>query len=523
MRQFLKKKIINLFRARFLSLQGAYALAMIIVINGNLAPLTINPGQSAAQWSPQQQIPGVNQSTNTPILVTGRDQMVHSFASQIYYDNTGKTRSGIFYSQWSIQRGWTKTYDIFLASGKSTILVSDVKLDKYDILHLIYTSGDSTQAGIFYSKVPADKAYDATAWSDPILVGDLAMINAGASLGIDLNGYFFLLYTGFRNGPGVYATTSKDNGENWTRPTPIYLVNNSLLIPFGVQISIGSSGKINAVWNVSTSGGQGRSVFYSQLLPGAAYWSFPQELASTPTGLGTSSPNIIELANDELFVVYYAPPKIVMRHSTDGGITWDSPNTIFARHVGVNGTLALVTDGNKVLHLFFGQRISGNPDIHGMWHSTWSGNNWTEPDPVISGPRVMNGAASFDPFNARAVVIQGNIILVAWRTDPGNGAENENGVWYSYLTTNAAVIPDPEKLNTPTTVPIAIIPPVNSPKLTPLQTVSPKPTTEPVSIGNTGANSSNNTVFALFISVIPVAMLIVFVSVRNFSGARRNN
>jgi hypothetical protein len=129
-----------------------------------------------------------------------------------------------------------------------------------------------------------------------------------------------------------------------------------------------------------------------------------------------------------------------MQRSGDDGITWDAPSIIFPRHVGVNGEMSLVVDSNNELHLFFGQRITGSPDIHGMWHSMLTNNRWTEPEAIVKGPRVRDlvDRKGFDPNYARAVVSQGNVILVTWMTDPAAGF---NGVWYSYKRINAPELP----------------------------------------------------------------------------------
>jgi hypothetical protein len=154
----------------------------------------------------------------------------------------------------------------------------------------------------------------------------------------------------------------------------------------------------------------------------------------------SQTPAIIEY-KDSLIALFNLPPKIMMRRSTDGGKTWDGPAVLFPRHVGVNGSISPVIDGNDELHLFFGQRISGNPDIHGMWHSILKGNRWTEPNAVVKGPRVwdLEGLTSFDPYEARAVVSQGNVILVTWITDLG--ARKPNGVFYSYSVLDAPESP----------------------------------------------------------------------------------
>jgi len=114
---------------------------------------------------------------------------------------------------------------------------------------------------------------------------------------------------------------------------------------------------------------------------------------------------------------------------------------LFARHVGVNGSISSVVDGNNELHLFFGQRISGSPDIHGMWQSIYKNDRWTEPTAIVKGPRVwdLEGLTSFDPYEAHAVASQGDVILVTWITDPGE--RKNNGVFYSFATLNATESP----------------------------------------------------------------------------------
>jgi hypothetical protein len=183
--------------------------------------------------------------------------------------------------------------------------------------------------------------------------------------------------------------------------------------------------------------------------------------------LGSQTPAIIEY-RDSLIALFNLPPKIMMRRSTDGGKTWDGSAILFPRHVGVNGSISPVMDGNDELHLFFGQRISGSPDIHGMWHSILNGNRWTEPNAVVKGPRIwdLEGPTSFDPYEARAVVSQGNVILVTWITDLGE--RKPNGVFYSYSVLDApespvialptAAVPGAVEASGTTAVPAAPVP-----------------------------------------------------------------
>ena len=101
----------------------------------------------------------------------------------------------------------------------------------------------------------------------------------------------------------------------------------------------------------------------------------------------------------------------------------------FARHVGVNGSIAYVVDGNDELHLFFGQRILSSPDIHGMWHSIYKNDRWTEPTAIVKGPRVR------DWKGLRVLILMRHMLLLVRGNDPagmdhGSGERKDNGVLF---------------------------------------------------------------------------------------------
>jgi hypothetical protein len=161
-------------------------------------------------------------------------------------------------------------------------------------------------------------------------------------------------------------------------------------------------------------------------------WSQPMPLDKL-VGLGIAIPTVIEHQGTVLILYNnglegQVPPVQWMLRSDDGGKTWSQPIRPFPTHIGRNGTISLVVDGADTLHVFFGQRTSGGegePVIHGMWHSVWN-NGWGPLQPVVSAPQ----SESFDPYDARAIVSQGNVILVTWRTDPGR-----KDVWPFYSST----------------------------------------------------------------------------------------
>jgi hypothetical protein len=174
----------------------------------------------------------------------------------------------------------------------------------------------------------------------------------------------------------------------------------------------------------------------------------------------------------------------------------------------------MVIDSNNELHLFWGQRISGNPDIHGMWHSRLINQRWTEPDAVVKGPLIRDpeGNGGFDPYHAQAVVSQGNVVLVAWRTDPAAGP---NGVWYSFEKLDAPELPISAFISTDS-VPTPDI------SLTPDVTENP-PVVE--STKNAIFDSGNsfmqndgsiNPSFLLLISAVPIFFLLLVIIIKKY-------
>jgi hypothetical protein len=202
----------------------------------------------------------------------------------------------------------------------------------------------------------------------------------------------------------------------------------------------GQSGWLHAVWSVNDISNHGQAIYYAKFNFGGRDWSEPLQLAETLGGIGTQAPRVIE-HNDSLIVMYYEATggKQNLIRSMDVGQTWTDPIAPFP-HVGLNGPGDFVVDANDDLHYFWAQRITGSPDIHGIWHSVWQGNRWSEPEAVVSGPTVADqtGDKAFDPYDVQAVVSQGNILLVTWRSDPGLKG---NGVWYSFFETNAPELP----------------------------------------------------------------------------------
>ena len=451
---------------------------VILLISLNQTLWKPAPTQQETNWSIPQTIPGYDPETWTPFLVADQNRTVHAFTDQWVTASDGSSKRVILYNQWTYENGWTTPVDILLSPVKEA-RVTAVHLDENGTFHIVFFGGDNTGADMYYSQAPAQYAAEANAWSTPEIIGENAGDPAVSSIFEDDNGKLYVLYNGRQQGIGLYLVSSNDGGSNWSNPSPIFYANSDEPNISQLKVVKGRAGWFHAIWAVYSKDGQGRGIYYSRSQNGDQ-WSEPQLLAESQEGLGTQTPTIIQYG-ETLISIFNLPPKIYMRRSIDDGLTWSDPSILFPRHVGVNGSISTVIDGNDTLHMFFGQRISGNPDIHGMWHSIWMDDHWTEPEAVIRGPKVhdLEGSTSFDPYEANAVVSQGNDILVTWISDPGLKG---NGVWYSYRILDA-----PE-------APLNAIPTVVPQNATPLPT-SQLPIPSPQATETTVVTTTQNPLF----------------------------
>jgi hypothetical protein len=459
--------------------------------------------QQPSRWSPQERIPGYADGTQPPYLIADRNRTVHAFTSQ-QVDEDSSAQVVIIYNQWTLEKGWTTPIDILL-SPLGQARIQGVYLDQAGMIHLIFFGGNDQAANIYYSRAPITDAGQASAWSKPELVGKEAVTPANAALAGDSKGNLVVIYSGNQNGNGIYAVYSADGGDTWSDSESIFSTYSDELWPFDFRLYMGQSGKLYAVWNVVNKLGHGESGQYAKLDIEHRQWSDPIEFAAG-VWLGVLNPNVIEYDGDIIIVYYNGDANANWwRRSNDGGQTWTAPVRAAPRHIGTNGIPSLVVDSNNGLYMLFGQRI--NDLNHGMWHSVWQGNSWSEAEAIISGPRRVGrypgDADAFDPNSTSAVISQGNILLVTWATDPG---AVQNGVWYSFKT-----------LDTPELPAVALPTQVVRSIATPNQTTTPSwptPTTAPVKpiLSNFQSSDSsvyiNNPATPLVISFVSVAVLI---------------
>ena len=276
-----------------------------------------------------------------------------------------------------------------------------------------------------------------------------------------------MIYTGNMDGSGVYSAYSIDSGLTWSEPAQVFLTRNPGLVPFSLRIYPGRNGQVHAVWNVVTTLGVDVSLHYARFDLETLQWTKPVVLNERTDFrelvFGPSYPSLVD--NGSQVVVMYnngnpfqnrpvdpGRPVQMVSISKDNGDTWEPPAVPFIKHLGRSGEHVIVLDSNHVVHALFIQRIQyvedeQNKILGGIWHSEYRDALWSDPDRFTT---------TYAPHDVRAVISQGNVLLVVWRQDPG--AKLLHGVWYSYIILNSPELPI-----------------VFSPTLLPVSTVTPAP------------------------------------------------
>jgi hypothetical protein len=431
------------------SIVVAIALAVparVETVFGQDAPVVIPP-VTGRGWAPVVPIPRYDPDALPPVLIADQDRTVHALVTLPLSDDPedpGSKELGIFYHRWTQQDGWTTPNDIMLTPVKLQARVKSAFLDNSGTIHMVFYGGDEQEAYTYYTWASAIDAASAQAWAPPVAIGPNAIAPEIAAIAGDGDDHLVVMYAGnLGEGNSLYLTYSDDAGATWSEPQLFFSTYELVAKPFDFAMHFGESGRVHAVWNVTDERGQNVMGYYAVMDSfETRQWSEPLELDKN-VGLGIAIPQVTEY-NGAVMIMYNngvegeVPPVMWFRMSRDGGKTFTEPMRPFTTHIGRNGVISFAEDSADTLHVFFGQRIpgglGGNIDQHGMWHSTWDGTNWRPLEPVESG----SISGTFDPYDAKGVIVQGNQVLLTWRTDPGRDVSS---TWYSYTVLDTPELP----------------------------------------------------------------------------------
>ncbi|MBP1684178.1 MAG: hypothetical protein H6Q33_321 [Deltaproteobacteria bacterium] len=386
--------------------------------------------QFEPRWSPPRPIPGYAVDIKPPYLVADQNRTIHAFSSQRV-----EASLFVFYNQWTLARGWTPPVKILSSPQKDKATVLGAFLDPDGMIHLIFFGGHEQEAQIYYARARVANADKARAWTRPRMIGGFAGKLSSGSLTGDRKGNLLVLYSGYRDGNGLYEVHSTDRGDSWSEPKPAFLTGSMDLWVYGIQATLDDAGRLHVVWDVPNRAGRAEAAYYARLEADYEHWSVPVVLATIAECLYKANWASILPLNKELLAMYNcgAPPHRSMRRSPDRGTTWTSPVVAFRHLIGENGAPVFLVDNRAGAHVVFSNRSSDSTS-HGVYHSEWNGDRWSDPVPIVAGPPGPH----FNPGEATGVVSQGNLLFVTWAQDPGLSG---NPVSYSYATLSVPELP----------------------------------------------------------------------------------
>lgn len=190
--------------------------------------------------------------------------------------------------------------------------------------------------------------------------------------------------------------------------------------------------------------------------------------------------------------------------SADQGQTWTEPEPIpgmFTNNFAdASDYFAYATDSSGITHLIASGRALPRQQTPGLYHLTWDGNNWSEPQELYNEGSV--------PEFPSVTLANGNQLYVAFATrdqSPVSGnVLSSYRVWYTTALTNA---PAATRVPLPTFTPT----PTSTATPEPTSTATPRPSPTPLPLDEQMANpaSNSNSIRSILIVIVPVAVILI--------------
>lgn len=417
-------------------------LLCLVILFGRQFNYTFEPAKAQSgmgSWSVAKQIPNYDPVGRAPVMAADQQGQIHAFNDQ----RVGVTRDMvIYYRTWNLEQGWTTPVDIIYRGRLLNSIAQDALVDEWGTLHLLFFEGDPNAGTLQHASAPASEARQARSWSRPGLVVEGAGPISSAVLLSLRRDNLTVLFSGQVEGYGLYMVHSDDQGVTWSEPETIYLTGGEKQWVAAIRADVDESGRLHVVWGVVNDDGTGDAVYYARFIPETDRWDQLTTLATREgSDYSTTWPDVIVDEDGRIIVVYMDsfPATKFFRVSKDGGETWSVPVRPFP-HEGEYEHPVLLKDSNNVVHMVLGNRTPGNLatgalSIHGMWHSIWQNERWSDLRPIVTGPKTIY----FDPSAPKGVISMGNTILASWWHDTSN--EYRSGAWYSYVILDAPELP----------------------------------------------------------------------------------
>lgn len=255
-------------------------------------------------------------------------------------------------------------------------------------VHLVYTADTNQQLLHLWSANNGEEWHP----SPPLAIEEVPAPEAALAVGPDQA--LHLVYGSWDGKPAYYRSY---DGRNWSAPMQ---VGERV---FGRNIAVDGRGVVHVVWSFS-------DVWYTRL--DRTGWSTPRRIAS-----GGWHPAIAVGPDDSLHVAYndaayccdYSGVEVRYIQSTDGGLTWSSPENV-SQDGQWSGGASLVVTPDRAVHVTY---ISRSSIIAGaLYYRQKRGAGWSARETVSSGNAgVDTGSTGWDSA-AMAADAAGNVFVV---------------------------------------------------------------------------------------------------------------
>ena len=371
-------------------------------------PTNVSAQPAGISWSKEEIIATINSDqpqTYFPVIAADNYGSTHIFWTE---------ENAIYYIH-KDEAGWTLPIDIEYSREQSFTFPSTV-IDQNGILHLVwYAYGE-----VYYKHVPAWEATNLHNWSATRTIAVIGGSSTPLRIGVDLNNNLHIILSDWIGRSGettkgdVYHFYSSDHGQNWTRLVKVSAVSNGELAT-DPRMAFDDQGNVHIAWAQMAPNLSGRQqgIYYARLSDQWERPTLPQEIASNEQNENwLMGANIAVSRDNTVHLVWVCGMQAhrCQSWSTDGGVSWSSPQQIFENLLGLSGWDVMVNDGAGNLFLITDLRYP-----QAMYYSYWNGEGWQDPPLIASTDPYMklgeNIMAAVGLNNQIHVVVQlGNVI-----------------------------------------------------------------------------------------------------------------
>lgn len=465
-------------------------------------------------WSTPAPLPGEAQLILSPALVADQENYLHMFWRQAEATAQSITNENTFYyARWN-GIDWTRPTGV-LSSPHGEADYLSLAIDHSDNLLAAWSSG--TTGEIYFSRVTADQALIASAWSSPVSLPVPRMAAAAPSLVVEANGMIHVAYTlPFNEDRGVYIVTSEDGGSSWSEPNQVFdgveAGWESLDQP---KLTVTDEAKWHLLWLRRPLGKAQATLYYAYSHDKGQSWSEPEQVHSTSQQTASVIWYQIVGVGDRTIHRSWQEQgngrsSLWHQQSLDNGLSWSSANRLFEGTAVASAqmTLDIIGEVYLIAAVQASEAVNGS-DVPTLQQWLWQDERW-QPEQVL---------------DLRSLPAMRTDLLAATTTGDGRlavayvaQAEDEASPELLFFTNRTLALPEV------TATPLPTLTPTPSPTSTAMPTSTPEPTaavefpTQATSDGFSlpfiGTVSGNGIVIVgAMLAIIPVGLVTVLVLV----------